>query len=207
MATDAQRAELAAQLARVALGDRAAFARVYELTNAHLFGLAQRILNNQALAEDVLQEAFVNVWKSAPSYNAAVSQPMTWLITIVRNRCLDVLRSNERKLDTQSLSGTENDDESTAADIDLVDESAGPLDLLQNASDALQIRACMDTLDARVRQSLALAYYQGLSNSEVAEHLSSPLGSVKTWLRRGLQQLKRCVESATSAGNERGAAK
>jgi RNA polymerase sigma factor (sigma-70 family) len=204
MATDAQRAELAAQLARVALGDRAAFARVYELTNAHLFGLAQRILGNQALAEDVLQEAFVNVWKSAPSYNATVSQPMTWLIAIVRNRCVDVLRSSERKLDTQSLSRDE-DDESMSVDIDLYDESPGPLDLLQNASDALQIRACMDTLDARIRQSLALAYYQGLSNSEVAEHLSSPLGSVKTWLRRGLQQLKSCVEAAMNTGG--GAAK
>jgi RNA polymerase sigma-70 factor, ECF subfamily len=73
--------------------------------------------------------------------------------------------------------------------------------LLDAATEAAQVRGCMDQLDARTRQSLALAYYQGMSNSEVAEHLGSPLGSVKTWLRRGLQQLKTCIESVSASAN------
>jgi RNA polymerase sigma-70 factor, ECF subfamily len=200
---------LSALLSRVALGDRAAFARVYDLTNAHLFGIAQRMLGNRQFAEDVLQEAFVSVWKNASSYNANLSQPMTWLIAIVRNRALDGLRARARRIEDvpSTIKFDESDTEDSSKQIDFADESNEPLALLSQASDALQIRVCMDALDARVRQSLALAYYQGLSNSEVATHLSSPLGSVKTWLRRGLQQLKICIDNATKRVSGQGAAK
>jgi RNA polymerase sigma-70 factor, ECF subfamily len=203
---DPRSEELSAQLARVALGDRAAFARVYEMTHAHLFSLAQRILSDRQWAEDVLQESFVNVWKNASGYNASVSQPMTWLISIVRNRCLDALRAQGRRVQLVSNSPEQNEESGDSRISDVADESASPLELLDAASDALHVRGCMDTLDARVRQSLALAYYQGMSNSEVAEHLGSPLGSVKTWLRRGLQQLRLCIESvAGERGTERSA--
>jgi RNA polymerase sigma-70 factor, ECF subfamily len=195
--------ELCASLSRVALGDRAAFARVYELTSAHLFGVAQRMLGDRQWAEDVLQESFVNVWKNATSYNAALSQPMTWLIAIVRNRCLDALRSQGRRIATTSAT-VDVDREGSQLEDDFVDAVRGPVELLDEAIDALRVRACMDALDARIRQSLALAYYQGMSNTEVAAHLSSPLGSVKTWIRRGLQQLKRCLEAATHSSSQRG---
>jgi RNA polymerase sigma-70 factor, ECF subfamily len=198
---DPRSEELSAQLARVALSDRAAFARVYELTHAHLFGVAQRILNDRQWAEDVLQESFVNVWKNASGYNASVSQPMTWLISIVRNRCLDALRAQGRRVHLVSNSSESNDESGDARTIEVADDASGPLELLDAATEAHRVRACMDSLDARVRQSLALAYYQGMSNSEVAEHLASPLGSVKTWLRRGLQQLKRCIESVAGERN------
>src|SRR5439155_26134114 len=85
--------DLAALLSRVALGDRAAFEQVYRATCAHLLGVALRILNNRERAEEVLQEAFMNVWHSAGAFDASVAGPMTWLINIVRNKVIDVLRS------------------------------------------------------------------------------------------------------------------
>ena len=181
--------DLSTLLSRVALHDRAAFKRVYELTSAHLFGVALRILNRREAAEDVLQEAYVNVWNSAGSYSAAVAQPMTWLISIVRNKALDRLRSQQRRAEESLSAGGDDDDEER----DIVDERPDPLGLLTQAVDALRIRECMGTLDASHRQCLALAYYHGMSHSEVAEHIGSPLGSVKAWVRRGLERLKKCL--------------
>jgi RNA polymerase sigma-70 factor, ECF subfamily len=177
----------------VARGDEHALARVYERTCAHLLGVAQRILGRQQVAEDVLQDAFVSVWKNAGSYDAKVSQPMTWLITIVRNRALDVLRAEGRRSETTLE--TDADDEGGAGGV-LATLTTGEsaLDLFATATESMQIRQCMEGLEPACRQGLALAYYQGLSHSEVAEQMGSPLGSVKTWIRRGLAQLKSCLE-------------
>jgi RNA polymerase sigma-70 factor, ECF subfamily len=174
-------------LARVALGDRAALRRVYDATSAHLFGIALRISGKRELAEDVLQEAFVNVWQHAGSYEAAQSQPMTWLISIVRNKALDHLRIGQRH--SANLLDSDADDTH-----ELADEAPTPMQLLLNAADALAVRACIETIEASPRQCLALAFYQGLSHSEVAEHIKAPLGSVKAWIRRGLERLKKCLE-------------
>ncbi|MBC7779581.1 MAG: sigma-70 family RNA polymerase sigma factor [Proteobacteria bacterium] len=186
-------ATLAQHLARVALGDRDALRQVYDATSSHLLGVALRILNRRELAEDVLQDAFVNVWHHAGSYQAATSQPMTWLISIVRNKALDHLRQARRHAADSLDQGVDGDEggESTVAKI--ADERPNPLEMLTRSSEALQIRACLDALDASHRQSLALAYYHGLSHSEIASHLHAPLGSVKAWVRRGLERLKRCL--------------
>lgn len=178
-------------LARTALGDRAAFQRVYRATSAHLFGVAIRILNRRDLAEDALQEAFVNVWHSAGSYQAAASQPMTWLIAIVRNKALDFLRAGRRQI-ADSL----DEPDAHGNTREIADERPSPLQLLTQAAEGLRIRACLEKLDASHRQSLALAFYQGLSHSEVAEHMRAPLGSVKAWIRRGLERLKKCLARA-----------
>ena len=185
----ADSAALQQDLSRVALGDRAAFARVYQATSAHLFGVALRILNRRDAAEDVLQEAFVSVWHHAGSYQAATSQPMTWLISIVRNRALDVVRSAAVRHETEMPVNAEGEE------LELEGSGPGPLAMLTKATDAMAIRGCMDELDASHRQCLALAYYQGMSHSEVAQHLQAPLGSVKAWVRRGLDRLKKCVEA------------
>ena len=182
---------LADQLARVALGDRAAFRRVYEMSSAHLFGVALRILNRRDLAEEVLQESFVSVWHKAGDYQPSVAAPMTWLISVVRNRALDLARSAAMRHETslpQNEDGTEYDTQ---------DEKGNLLDMFEQATEALAVRGCMDTLDASHRQSLALAYYHGMSHSEVAKHMAAPLGSVKAWVRRGLDRLKRCLEART----------
>ncbi len=182
-------AVLAQQLAKVALGDRAALQRVYEMSSAHLFGVASRILNRRDMAEDVLQDAFISVWQNAVSYRASTSQPMTWLISIVRNKALDVLRSAPMRRET-ALPQNENGEA-----LEIEDKQAAPLDLLMTAADALDIRVCLESLEAKQRQSLALAYYHGFSHSEVAGQMQAPLGTVKAWVRRGLERLKRCMEN------------
>jgi len=184
----ADAATLQELLSRVALGDRAAFRRLYDATSASLLGVAIRIVNRRDRAEDVLQDAFVNVWHRAGTYSAGASQPLTWLTAIVRNRALDVLRSETLRT-TQSLH-----DEETGETKEPPDERPDPLGLLEEAADVLSIRDCMDEIRGPQRQCLALAYYHGLSHSEVAAHLAAPIGSVKVWIRRGLDRLKRCLD-------------
>lgn len=180
---------LKGHLARVALGDRAALRHVYDATSAHLFGVALRILNRRDLAEDALQESFVNVWQHAGSYRASQAEPMTWLISIVRNKALDHLRSGQRHV-AESIDAASDEHEARQ----ITDERPDPMQLLMNAADALSIRACLEAIDASQRQCLALAYYHGYSNTEVAAHLRAPLGSVKAWIRRGLERLRKCLD-------------
>ena len=175
-------------LARVALGDRLSFRQLYDATAPSLFGVALRIVRQRDRAEEVLQDAFVNAWNRAAGYQAALSQPMTWLTAIVRNRALDELRSGARHR-AESL-----EDGERGATVEIKDERPNPLRLLEQAADALAIRDCLDAIDGPQRQCLALVYYHGLSHSEVAGHIGSPIGSVKVWLRRGLDKLKRCLE-------------
>lgn len=183
-------ADLQQLLARTALGDRAAFRRLYEACAPRLLGVALRLLNRRDLAEDVVQEAFVNVWHQAGSYAAAASAPMTWLTAIVRNRALDLLRS-EKSRPTEAL-----DDAEDGPHRQLPDERPNPQGLLEQAADRLHIRDCLAAIEGPQKQCLALAYYHGLSHSELADHLGSPVGSVKVWLRRGLERLRRCLASA-----------
>lgn len=179
-------------MAAAARGDHAAFAQVYERTHAHLFGVALRILGRHQSAEDVLQEAFINIWKNAAAYRSNVGgqdiQPMTWLIAIVRNKALDALRSRTRRQETE-LDEEQGEGASTQA------AAPSALDLFSAATQALHIEGCMGGLDGTHRQSLALAYYQGLTHSEVAAQMGAPLGSVKAWIRRGLDKLKDCLKA------------
>ena len=181
---------LTALMARVALGDQAAFARLYQETSAHLYGVAVRILKDGAAAEEVLQEAFVNVWHHAGSYEAAKSQPMTWLAAIVRNRCLDQLR--RRELDTVTMTADDDD----GKEFDLPSGDPTPVEMLLAGAEAQSVRDCVDGLDAGPKQAIALAFYQGLSHAELADHMRQPLGTVKSWVRRGLERLKACLDRA-----------
>jgi RNA polymerase sigma-70 factor (ECF subfamily) len=183
-------ARLAALLARIALGDQAAFGQFYEQTSPHLYGVALRISRDPAAAEEILQEAYVNVWHHAGSYESAKSQPLTWLTTIVRNRCLDQLR--RREVDTVTLTADDDDE----PQYDLPSDTMTPAEMLIAGADARSVRDCVETLDGSTRQAIALAFFQGLSHSELAEHLRQPLGTVKSWVRRGLEKLKSCLDRA-----------
>ena len=192
--------ELAALLSRTALGDRAAFAQLYDRTSGHLFAVLLRVQRDRAQAEDLLQEVYVSVWRAAGGFDAARSQPLTWLTSIARNRAIDSLRRSQTQ--PQMLSTTraaDDDDDSPDAVERAADDSPGPLDLLDRACDARQLTHCMDGLSATQRQSVALAFYDGLSHAEVAEHLHQPLGTVKSWLRRALQSLKQCLDQASAS--------
>ena len=143
-------------------------------------------MRESAAAEEVLQETYVNVWHHAGSYVAAKSQPLTWMTSIVRNRCLDQLR--RREIDTVTM-----DDEDDGMTID--DDRPTALEMLVSSAEALAVRSCVEPLDAGQKQAIALAFYRGLSHSELAAHLREPLGTVKSWVRRGLERLKACLEA------------
>ena len=187
--------ELSRLLARAGVGDRAAFATLYAKTSAHLLGVVLRIQRDRAQAEDILQEVYVNVWRAAQSFDAAQSQPLTWLTSIARNRAIDSLRRTQTQPQLQaSFSNPDNED----ADVydTVADDAPGPLDLLSRAADARALAACMESLSAQQRQSVALAFFDGLSHAEVAANMRQPLGTVKSWVRRALMSLKSCLESA-----------
>jgi RNA polymerase sigma factor (sigma-70 family) len=188
--------ELADLLARVALRDRQAFQKLYERSSPHLFAVVLRIQRNRTLAEDVLQEVYVNIWRSAASYDVHRAQALTWLTSVARNRAIDSLRRRQTEPDTVSSQTWHGDGDPDNDDMieRVASEEPGPEQLLMRAAQAQSIQGCMGELSAEQQQSLALAFYQGLSHAEVADHLSQPLGTVKSWLRRGLQALKGCLD-------------
>ena len=187
--------ELSRLLARAGVGDRAAFATLYDKTSAHLLGVVLRIQRDRAQAEDILQEVYVNVWRAAQGFDAAQSQPLTWLTSIARNRAIDSLRRAQTQPRLHSGFANADDEDSDVYDT-VADDSPGPLDLLSRAADARALAVCMESLSAQQRQSVALAFFDGLSHAEVAANMRQPLGTVKSWVRRALTALKGCLESA-----------
>lgn len=187
--------DLSLLLSRAGLGDRAAFATLYERTSPHLYAVVLRINRDRGQAEDVLQEVYVNVWRAARTFDAAQSQPLTWLTSIARNRAIDSLRRAATQPQV-SASHTPDEEDSDVYD-NIADPASGPLEMLSQASDARALSHCMEGLSAQQRQCVALAFYDGLTHAEVASHLGQPLGTVKSWVRRALAALKGCLDQAS----------
>ncbi|PQP02468.1 RNA polymerase subunit sigma [Massilia phosphatilytica] len=178
-------------LAAVALQDRAAFRRLYDATSPKLFGFALRVLHKEELAEEAVQDAFVAIWHAAAGYQVHLAAPLTWMVTIVRNKALDIRR---RALADGGDVRVELEDADSLADM-----TAGPHEQAQLSRDAQALARCMDTLAGRQRQAIGMAYMHDLSHSDVAARLDLPLGTVKTWIRRGLDRLRECLNQREAA--------
>ncbi len=181
--------QLAALLSRCALQDQRAFGALYEASSAKLFGVAVRITRRRDWAEEVLQESFVKIWHHAGSYNSGKSAPMTWMTAIVRNRSLDWLRR------PQELRTLRTGEEQEALLSAIPEEGPGPEDLASLAAQARMLHECMEHLSDDQKRSITLAFFHGLSHGELADKMGKPLGTVKTWIRRGLDKLKGCLDS------------
>jgi len=180
-------AELMVLIDRIAQRDEAALKALYDLTSGKLYGLALRVVRNNEWAEDVLQDTFLQIWRTAPDYRASLSPPMAWLGLIVRSRSLDLLR--RRKAEREHL--TDEIDEAMADT--LAGDSPNPLDTSLASQQAWALHQCLGKLENKQREVVSLAYLRDLSHGELATQLKLPLGTVKTWIRRGLDQLRSCM--------------
>lgn len=192
-------------LIAIAKQDAQAFRNLYESCSPKLFSFILRILQNRELAEEVLQESFVNIWNNAASYQSSLASPMTWMTTIVRNRAFDLLRklNNGQHLDVSY--DTDQFENEVWQAMESPDNT--PVQALELSQDAASLARCMAKLEGLHRQAMSLAYFHDLSHSEVAEHMALPMGTVKTWIRRGLEKLRLCLNTNTvataSASNHR----
>ena len=179
--------QLIALLDRVALADESALKELYDLTSSKLYGVAVRVVSNREWAEDVLQEAFLNIWKIAGNYKATLSPPMAWMGLVVRSRGLDFLRrrTSDRADHVQELDDVISDT--------VAGDAPNPMDTAQASEQAWALHQCLSQLENKQREVVSLAYLRDLSHSELAEQLKLPLGTVKTWIRRGLGQVRGCM--------------
>ena len=165
-------------------GDRQAFARLYNLSASRLLPIALRILRQRESAEEVLQEAYITIWKKAGQYHPDRGRPLAWMGTIVRNRSIDAVRSRDRE------------PRSEASLDDVIDAGLGAELTIETPYDAIDsgLRGCLELLQAKQQKAIVLAYYYGHTHEELANSLDTPLGTVKSWVRRGLLQLKECLD-------------
>jgi RNA polymerase sigma factor (sigma-70 family) len=179
--------QLIALLDRVALADESALRELYDLTSSKLYGVALRVVSKREWAEDVLQEAYLNIWRIAQDYKATLSPPMAWMGLVVRSRGLDFLRRRAvgRADQMQELDDMISD--TVAGDF------PNPMDTTQASEQAWALHQCLNQLENKQREVVSLAYLRDLSHSELAGQLKLPLGTVKTWIRRGLEQLRGCM--------------
>jgi len=180
-------AELTALLDRVALRDQTALRLLYDRVGGKLLGLALRVVRQREWAEDVVQEAFLTIWRVAPDYRATLSPPMAWMGLIVRSRALDLLR--RQRADRAQL--TQEFDEVMAETME--SDAANPMDTADASEQAWALHQCLAQLENKQREVLSLAYLRDLSHGELAAQLKLPLGTVKTWIRRGLDKLRLCM--------------
>lgn len=185
-------ARLQAWIASIVERDEAALAALYDALVGRVFGLALRIVRQRALAEEVTEDVFWQVWRQAPRFDSARGSAMAWLMTIARSRALDALR--------RTVSPEVADDDAIAAAAD-ADGGANPFDLLSAIDERNHLHAALQVLDAQPRQLLALSFFRGLTHDEIAQHTGLPLGTVKSHLRRSLLQLRETLQATITRGS------
>jgi RNA polymerase sigma-70 factor (ECF subfamily) len=179
----ADQAELMRLLQATACGDHNAFRQLYEMTSPALLGLCMRMLKDRSTAEEVLQEAFVKIWHYASEYHEERGKVSTWLTSIVRYRALDFLRAQRSQESIDDLLQEK------------ASEERGPLQWAVAGDEMNALQLCLEQLSGEQKQLIVLSFIEGLTHQELVQRVESPLGTVKSWIRRGLQSLRRCLES------------
>lgn len=174
--------ELVPVLQSVARGDRDALAVLYRRTSAKLHGICLRLLGSEAEAEEVLQEVYVTVWQKAQGFDEAKASPITWLAVLARNKAIDRLRVRRVSTGTIDEAG------------DVADESPSAFDLVERDQDSQRLRHCLEELEEKQQSMIRAAFLDGATYPELAEREAVPLGTMKSWIRRGLLRLRGCLE-------------
>jgi RNA polymerase sigma factor (sigma-70 family) len=169
---------------RIAGGDRTALRQLYQATSAKLFGVCLRILSNREESEDVLQEVYLTIWRRADRFEAGRASVTTWISTIARNRAIDRLRARGPLAYAQQVEELEIEDGAPRAEA-----------LLAAGEDAQALQRCLGELDERTAQVIRTAFFDGVTYEALAQRLGAPLGTVKSWIRRGLLKLRGCLEA------------
>ncbi len=174
-------------LRRVGLGDRRSFEQLYDRFSGVLFSVAYRMLKSQEAAEDVLQDVFVQIWKNAPLFDPNRGKPMTWAVTLTRNRAIDLMRSTQRRSELRNSAQREQQvfsrfDDRSSFDA-VVSDEMGKL-----------VRAAMQKLSKDQREAIELAFFASMTQAEIAEHLGRPLGTIKARIRRGMLALRDLID-------------
>ena len=177
-------AELVWLLAAVAKGDAAAFERLYAATRAKLYGVVFRILRRSDLADEVMQEAYLKIWRSAGQFDPALASPITWMATIARNRAIDMVRKR-----------VEVSIEEEPEAMEVAAESPHPLAKRELTEELKRLLACVGQLEPERQRLVLLAYYNGWSREQLAKELGTPVNTIKTWLRRSLLEIRGCLGS------------
>lgn len=170
--------ELIELLSKVAVGDQRAFEKLYQQTAERILGVLTRLIQNREIAEECLQEAFIQIWRRAADYDSSKGQPLTWMTAIARYRALDRLRKTPRETHDTELA------EAAESDWQLSDLSP---------AESTALNGCLADLEPTARQAIVMSYVEGYSHGELEQHFSTPLGTIKSWIRRGVQALKKCL--------------
>lgn len=183
-ATAATSEVLGTLMTRIAAGERDALKQLYDATSAKLFGVCLRILSDREECEDVLQDVYVTIWRRADRYDGARASVMTWLSTIARNRAIDRLRARGPMAYAEQVD-----------DLEIADGAESAESLLSAADDRNRLHGCLSELDERTEKVIRTAFFEGVTYEALAQRMEAPLGTVKSWIRRGLAKLKGCLQS------------
>lgn len=179
------REALRAAMVRLADGDSAALEEIYEATRVKLFGICLRILGDRKEAEDALQDVYINLWQKADRYDPQRASPISWLATFARNRAIDRLRTGKVRGGAVPVEEA----------LPLPDEAPLADQMMVDAERSARIHTCLQTLEAKTQSAIRSAFFDGYTYAQLAEAQDIPLGTMKSWIRRGMQRLKACLEA------------
>lgn len=178
-----EREQLVDILVRTGRGDQQAFSELYKHTSAKLYSVCLRMLHDRGTAEEVLQEIYITVWNKADRFDPKLASPITWLVALSRNKAIDRLRRHREETfsDPSRLER-------------VVDDQAAPIADAEASQEYKRLEDCLGTLEPRNRNAVCEAFFSGATYSQLAERWSVPLGTMKSWIRRSLLQLRACLE-------------